>query len=76
MACQNCGKDRLVSVNAKCDDRCIVSKERDKRLVKTTGYVPHIINIGSGDYLSFEVCLHCGQVQGDFPVPDPEMDER
>lgn len=68
MICQNCNKDRVLSISGKTSDMCF-SKFQDK---KTDGYVPYGMNIGGGDYLEFEVCLDCGQVQGKWPV---EFDE-
>jgi hypothetical protein len=34
------------------------------------GYVPSGLNIGHGDYISFHYCLDCGQIQGEFPIPE------
>jgi hypothetical protein len=31
------------------------------------GYVPDDIGIGSGDYVDFNYCLQCGQIQDEFP---------
>ena len=39
------------------------------------GYVPRGLNIGSGDYLEFKVCLDCGKHQGTFPVTDEAVNE-
>lgn len=64
MICQNCGKDRVLSVSGNTSDMChskIQNKKRD-------GYVPCGANIGGGDYLEFKVCLDCGQMQGKWPV--------
>jgi hypothetical protein len=33
------------------------------------GYVPDDLGIGGGDYVEFDMCLTCGQVQGKFPLP-------
>ena len=63
MTCLKCGSGRIVAVNAKCSDLCMVTygdKQRD-------GYVPDDIGIGSGDYVDFNYCLHCGQIQDEFP---------
>lgn len=38
------------------------------------GYVPTDVGIGGGDYIRFEYCLECGQIQGEFPVPDPPIE--
>ena len=57
---------RIGSVTAKCSDMfhiTIGDKEHD-------GYVPKDIGIGDkyGDYVEFDYCLECGQIQGKFPV--------
>jgi hypothetical protein len=31
------------------------------------GYVPDDMGIGGGDYVEFDYCLQCGQIQGRFP---------
>jgi len=69
--CDACGGNRILSVYAKCSDRCVVHfKEHSNE-----GYVPNDLPIGGGDDIEFEVCLDCGKVQGEFPVPDPEFSE-
>jgi hypothetical protein len=35
-----------------------------------SGNVPSS-EIGAGDYVEFEYCLGCGQIQGAFPESDP-----
>jgi hypothetical protein len=57
-------------VNAKCSDLCFFetnAKESD-------GYVPGGVGIGGGDYVEFVYCLDCGQIQGEFPVPEHELE--
>ena len=39
------------------------------------GYVPSNINIGGDDYIEFDYCLDCGQIQGNFPVTPEEFDD-
>tara|TARA_Y100000034_G_C6856803_1_gene389489 strand:- start:714 stop:863 length:150 start_codon:yes stop_codon:yes gene_type:complete len=39
------------------------------------GYNPGGFNCGSGDYLKGMLCLDCGKIQGQFPVPDPLEEE-
>ena len=34
------------------------------------GYVPNGLNIGGGDYCEIDYCLECGQLQGEFPIPE------
>lgn len=67
MKCQKCQSERVANVCAKCSDCCswsIGDKEHD-------GYVPKDIGIGDmyGDYVAFDYCLDCGQIQGTFPLP-------
>jgi hypothetical protein len=35
-------------------------------------YVSLGIGVGGGDYIEFKFCLECGQIQGEWPVEDPE----
>lgn len=70
MTCQRCGSERIAEVRGKTSDMCHVyigESEHD-------GYVPGDMGIGSGDYLDFDFCLDCGQMQGKFPVPQTELE--
>lgn len=66
MACKRCGSERVAHVSGKTSDMCYV-QIAGKELV---GYVPVDMGIGGMDYLEFDYCLECGQIQGDFPIPD------
>jgi len=74
MGCQNCGKDRIVSVVAKCSDLCHAQFKNTEH----EGYVPQGIGISDNeDYISFSFCLDCGQIQGNFPITeDPQFDQN
>jgi hypothetical protein len=67
--CQKCKSKRILSVSAKCADLCWV---RYPNGTESRDYVPDIPNIstpeGGGDYVEFDLCLDCGQVQGKWPV--------
>jgi hypothetical protein len=39
------------------------------------GYVPNDLNIGGGDYIEFDVCLDCGQMQGQYPLPESQHEK-
>jgi len=68
MECQRCESPRVLEINAKCNDRFgmfLNDKSYD-------GYVPEDIGIGSSDYIEFNYCLDCGQIQGEFPVSGEE----
>jgi len=70
MACQKCGSTRVMSFSGKCSDcfgGSIGSKDFD-------GYVPHDMGIGGGDYVEGKLCLDCGQMQGEWPLPLSEIE--
>jgi hypothetical protein len=71
MPCQKCESNRILVVNAKCSDLCAVSLNGAEK----NGYVPDDLGIGGGDYIEFRLCLHCGQIQGKFPLPLAEIEE-
>ncbi len=68
MECQRCKEAKVIEVSGKTSDMCFirfVDKERDH-------YVPEGIGItdgeGGGDYITFDYCFGCGQIQGKFPI--------
>lgn len=72
MICMSCGSERLAEVTGKTSDMChirIGDTEHD-------GYVPEGMNIGSGDYLEFDLCLDCGRINSDWPVPPTELEDE
>jgi hypothetical protein len=70
MTCK-CGSSRILSVSGKVSDMCDIRIGNNSR----DGYVPGGLNIGSGDYLEFDLCLDCGQHQGVFPVTEKAVNE-
>lgn len=71
MNCDKCNSERIFGVSAKVSDRGLYEydeKEQD-------GYAPDVDNVCGGDYITIDVCLECGKVQGEFPVTDPEFDD-
>ena len=53
-------------VSGKVSDMCWM--EYLKTGVEYDGYVPSGLGIGSGDYIEFDYCLACGQIQDErFP---------
>jgi len=68
MSCSRCESDQIASVQAKCND-CFDLTIAGERVVEND-YVAGGLNIGddAGDYISFEVCLDCGQMQGAWPA--------
>ena len=69
MKCQTCKSTLLAKVGGKTSDMCFVSYPSGK---SHDGYVPGGIGIGGGDYIEFHYCMSCGQIQGKFPVSEPE----
>jgi len=70
--CDNpsCTSERILSVDAKCSDLCMLEFNG----VQRSDYVPGDIGISdSEDYINFQYCLECGKVQGRFPIEDPEF---
>ncbi len=73
MSCQNCTSDRMMTVGAKCNDCSFVSVPH--LILDYDGYVLDGLNIGCGDYVEFNVCLDCGQLQGEWPITDSAVAE-
>ena len=67
MSCQRCSSERVVSINAKCSDLCFTRYQG----MESDGYVPNEFGIGGGDYIRIKLCIECGAVQGQFPLPEP-----
>jgi len=71
--CQTCSSDRILRISGKVSDQCSAvfgDAQQD-------GYVPTDVGIDNGeDYIFFQVCLQCGQMQGDWPRPDPDLEEK
>jgi hypothetical protein len=38
------------------------------------GYVPSGVGVGGGDYLKFDYCLDCGQIQGKWPIQSSDFE--
>ncbi len=68
--CQRCGSNRIFESSSKsCDaNGCSFRGEQ------YYGYFPSDIGLGSCDYVELVVCLECGQVQGEWPAPDPDFE--
>ena len=64
--CQRCGSDRIASPFGKCSD-AFGLQIRGEDVVEND-YVPCGFNIGDSDYIEFDYCLDCGQIQGEFPI--------
>lgn len=71
--CQNCESERILKIQGKCSDRFGMWGNNGQEYY---GYVPDNIGIGGNDNIEFSYCLECGQIQGEFPVNDPEEFEE
>ena len=68
--CKRCQSDRVAQVMAKSSDlNCVRLKGEEM-----DGYLPADMGIGSGDYIEFDWCLECGQIQGEWPLPECEIE--
>jgi len=69
--CQRCGSENIVGVNGKTGDQCnLINRLTGAEIVD---YVPPNIGLGRDeDYIEFEYCADCGQMQGKFPVKLPK----
>ena len=73
MTCK-CGSKRIASIGAKCSDLCYTELPGRPDI---DGYVPDGIGIGGGDYVEFDYCLDCGQMQSDkFPITEQSITEH
>ena len=73
MSCKNCKSTRIADINAKSDDRNSISIGNKE---ESQCYVPRDMNIGGGDYVRFSYCLDCGMIQGNFPLPETELEQK
>lgn len=70
--CQSCGENRVLSIYSHPSDLNNVRYTKGRR---KEGNLPYIEPIGGGDDINIAICLECGQVQGEFPVPEERMIE-
>lgn len=71
-SCQRCASDRVLSLGGKSSDL----NNWSFRGHEGNGYVPYIPGVGGDDYYEIEVCLACGQLQGEWPQPMPGVEEE
>ncbi len=69
--CSECGSHKIIKISAECGDRCTVTLGT----LSFTGEVPDGFGIGGGEVLYLEYCANCGQIQGDFPLDEPTLDD-
>ena len=78
--CQNCNSKRIVLINAKVSDMCqstmVNSPEYEPEDFE---YVPQDMNIHvpmDSDVMEFQLCLNCGTIQGQWPLPETALERR
>ena len=69
MNCQRCDSDRILEIMSKQVD-AFSGSFKGREIERD--YAPDVANVCGGDYTDPKVCLECGQVQGEFPVKDPD----
>lgn len=73
MECQKCGSDRIMIISGKCADLFYASYKSHE----IDGYVPDDIGLkDGGDYVDLDYCLECGQIQGEWPISDPDFEDN
>lgn len=73
MECIRCNSKRILTVSAACGD-CITLLTDEHEL---RGYLEEQIGINgrSSDSLRIQYCLHCGQIQNEFPIPQLRIEK-
>lgn len=66
-----CESQRLCTISCKCSDLFNAEIEGNEH----DGYVPPDLGIGGGDYVKMVYCLNCGQIQGEWPLPETELEQ-
>lgn len=65
--CSRCKSNRILGVSGKTSDCFSLTDYRTQR--DMCGYVIANAGIGEGgDYIEFDYCIDCGQIQGSFPI--------
>ena len=62
-----CGSSRIAHLDARCKDQFYWKSDKGDEY---EGYacIPGSA-MGQGDNVTFDYCLECGRIQGDFPAP-------
>lgn len=68
--CQRCKSERVLVGGGKVSDMCGF-RVGDKHIDEV---VPIGLNVERGDYIEFQICLDCGQTQGEWPAEKHEFE--
>ena len=69
--CITCNSNRIVYISGKSSDLNYIRIGEAEH----EGYVPYGLGIGGSDYIEFEFCLNCGQIQGGFPKHTTQLEK-
>lgn len=69
MNCQRCKSERVLRVRVSHSDRGHFYLGNESHI----GYAPDISNICNNDDTFPDICMNCGQTQGDFPKDAPKQ---
>ena len=69
-SCQRCESDRLINISAHHSDSFGCWYKGQEHI----GYAPSIRGVCYNNDTEIKFCLECGQIQGEFPVEDPDFD--
>lgn len=65
-----CSSNRILHIYGKTSD-CFNMQYKD---IEYESYPPLDINISKdGDSIEFDLCLDCGKIIGNFPIPDEKI---
>lgn len=70
--CQSCNSERILSVQSHASDMHSWSIGD----IENDGYLPTDLGIGGSDDCEFELCLDCGMLQGEWPLPLSKMEKK
>ena len=78
--CQNCNSERIALINAKVSDMCQSTMVNSPNYEpEDFEYVPQDMNIHvpmDSDVMEFQLCLNCGTIQGQWPLPETALERR
>lgn len=66
MSCDKCGSERIALISAHSRDCSSFILPFDNIEVEAD-YFPYVKGVCSGDDATFDLCMDCGKVQGEFP---------
>ena len=78
--CQNCNSTRIARISAKVSDMCQSTMVNSPDYEPDDfEYVPTDMNIHAphdSDVMEFEMCLNCGTIQGQWPLPETKLERQ